>query len=378
MMKILSVNATLDPVFGGGTAERTRRLSSALARAGHRVTVLSSDIGLDSAASRVVEGVDVVLLRCLNRRFNVPEVPARRVRELVAAHDVIHLCGHWTVLNAVVYRLAKAAGKPYVVTPAGALPLFGRSRILKSIYNVLVGYALVRNADALIAVTPAELPQFAEYGIDAARVTVIPNGVDDDAFEVVDAGPFRTRHGLGTSRVILFVGRLNSIKGPDLLLEAFVQVARRFPDSVLVFAGPDDGCENRLRQTVDSHGIASRVRFVGYVAGNEKVAAYRAATLVVIPSRQEAMSIVVLESGAAGVPVLITDQCGFDAVEEIGGGRVVNADVLSIADGLTSMLEHVDDLPQAGMRLSQLVRREFSWDAAAAGLATVLAGVCGR
>jgi glycosyltransferase involved in cell wall biosynthesis len=120
------------------------------------------------------------------------------------------------------------------------------------------------------------------------------------------------------------------------------------------------------------------VYFVGYIAGAQKVAAYRAATLVVIPSRQEAMSIVVLESGAAGVPVLITDQCGFDVIQEIGGGRVVGANASAIAEGLSSMLEHAEDLPQAGRNLSQLVRREFSWDAAANSLAKVLKKICGQ
>jgi glycosyltransferase involved in cell wall biosynthesis len=377
-VKILNVNSTLDPVHGGGTAERTRRLSAALARLGHHVTVLSSDLGLASEADRLVQGTEVVLVHCLSRRFNVPSLPLKQLLRLIGQYDVIHLSGHWSFLNAAVYLLATIARKPYAVTPAGALPIFGRSKALKFLYNIAVGKSLIRNADALIAITAAELPQFSEYGVNAAQVTVIPNGVDDDAFETVAPELFRSRCGLPDLRIVLFVGRLNPIKGPDLLLEAFATVAHRLPNYILVFAGPDDGCGSMLRQVAVDRGILDRVYFVGYIAGAQKVAAYRAATLVVIPSRQEAMSIVVLESGAAGVPVLITDQCGFDVIQEIGGGRVVGANASAIAEGLSSMLEHAEDLPQAGRNLSQLVRREFSWDAAANSLAKVLKKICGQ
>jgi glycosyltransferase involved in cell wall biosynthesis len=377
-MRILNVNSTLDPVWGGGGAERIRRLSSALARQGHQVTVLTTSTEPSALDKIAVTGAQVVALRCLNRRFLLPVFPFGRLRKLIREHDIVHLSGHWTILNAVVYWLARAESKPYAVSPVGTLPLFGRSRRLKATYNRFVGRAIIRNAQAHVAVTPAELPQFRDYGVAPDGVAVIPNGVDAEAFNEVDSTDFRIRNDLGMAPLILFMGRLNPIKGPDLLVEAFARIAQRYPSYLLVLAGPNEGMEAGLRETVQRYGIAERVRFVGYVGGKEKIAAYRAATLLAIPSRQEAMSIVVLEGGAAGIPVLITDQCGFDMVEQIGGGRVVSADASAIAAGLAAMLDDPLQLPDAGQRLCNLVRGEFTWDVAASRLAEVFAAALRR
>ena len=72
--------------------------------------------------------------------------------------------------------------RPYVVCPAGALPLYGRSKWLKRCYNFIIGDAIIRNASGWIAVTEAEFPQFEEYGVDSSLVTVIPNGVSKEDF----------------------------------------------------------------------------------------------------------------------------------------------------------------------------------------------------
>lgn len=376
-MRILNVNATLDPVWGGGGAERTRRLSSALVRLGHAVTLLTTSADSDTTDKLHTQGVEVVGLNCLNKRFMVPLLPLGRLLRLVRDHDIIHLNGHWTTLNAMIYLLARMERKPYAVTPVGTLPLFGRSRKLKRIYNIIIGGSLIRNARAHIAVTLSEVNQFSDYSVGPNKITIIANGVDAESFAAVDSKSFRSRHALGSAPLVLFMGRLNPIKGPDLLLEAFVQVAERFASHLLVFAGPDEGMEADLRETARRLGIADRVRFVGYVGGEEKTAAYRAATLLVIPSRMEAMSIVVLEAGAAGIPVLITDQCGFNEVEDIGGGMVVKAEAGAIADGMAIMLSDPGNLSESGERLRNFVQRDFTWDAAASRMVAVFETVLG-
>lgn len=132
--------------------------------------------------------------------------------------------------------------KPYVVCPAGALPIFGRSARLKRLYNFLVGRAIIKNATGWIAVTSGELPHFESYGIHASKVKIIPNGVAEEDFQFADTQSFLSRYHIPAVPIILFMGRLNPIKGPDLLLQAFIQARRDFLDFHLVFAGPDGGC----------------------------------------------------------------------------------------------------------------------------------------
>lgn len=361
-MRVLNVNVLLDPVTGGGTAERTFQMSRSLARVGVECTILTTDIGLTTDRNRQLGDVQVIALPCISKRFFVVKFSWRQLKALVDSVDVIHLMGHWSMLNVLVTLLARQTGTPYVVCPAGELPLFGRSRWLKQLFNILIGYRIVREAAGHIAVTPDEILAYARYGVKASKVTVIPNGVNETDFAVDGASHFADRFGLGAAPFILFMGRLNFIKGPDLLLEAFCCIANKHPEVHLVFAGPDGGLLGSLQKVTQEQGLANRVHFIGYVAGRDKAEAYRGAELLVIPSRQEAMSIVVLEAGIVGTPVLLTDRCGFDEVATVGGGQVVEATASELAAALDSMLAERTALKKMGERLQAHVRRNFTWE----------------
>ena len=361
-MKVLNVNSLLDPVSGGGTVERTLQVSRFMRQAGIDCRILTTSVGLTADALQLMEAPEITVLPCLNARFRIPQFDGEKIRSIVERADVVHLMDHWTVLNAIVYRAARRMNKPYVVCPAGALPIYGRSKVFKKVYNRFVGYGLVQNASGHVAITDMESRQFEPYGVDRARVTVIPNGVDCDAFADRNDTAFRDKYGLGTSPFILFLGRLNSIKGPDLLLRAFLNAGNVLRGYHLVFAGPDGGMLSELKETVACAGAGERVHFVGYVGGTEKSWAYSAADCVVVPSRQEAMSIVALEAGAAGTPVIMTDQCGFDDLAASGGGIIVGVSVESLQEGMKLLLSSGEHLADMGEKLRNYVRSNYDWD----------------
>lgn len=360
-MHVLNVVATLDRKTGAGVAERTFQMSRFLAKEGVQCTVLTLDIGLDNLRISALRPVRVVALACFWRRFYLPRLGWNTVRRLVEEADIIHLMSHWTVINALVYLAIRLAGKPYVVCPAGALPLFGRSGWLKRLYNLVIGNAIIRNASAWIAVTSDESRQFERYGIPASWVTVIPNGVCEEDFPAVDTEAFLNRHGLPVAPAILFMGRLHPVKGPDLLLEAFILVRDRLPDYHLIFTGPDGGMLSELRRIAEHNGIAERVHFLGYVDGDDKKGVYRFAKLLVVPSRQEAMSIVALEAGICGTAVLLTDQCGFGGVRLVDPRLEVPATVTGIADGLISLLAQAGVLERLAAAWRDFVERRYAW-----------------
>ncbi len=367
-MRVLNVNATLDPVSGGGTAERTFQLSRAMAKVGVKCGVLTLDRGLTPERVQALAGARVFALPLLLGRYYVPKVSfalLKKVRAAVKGSDVVHLMNHWTILNAVVYLLVRRLGKPYVVCPAGALPIYGRSKRLKHLYNRIIGNKIIRNANGHVAITEGEVPQFAAYGIGAERISIIPNGIDREDYPAGGETDFREEHGLGDRPFVLFVGRLNHIKGPDLLLQAFCELKTELPEHHLVLAGPDEGMLPSLQSMAAEAGIGSRVHFVGYLGGAAKARAYHAAQLLVVPSRQEAMSIVALEAGISGTPVLLTDRCGFDEVAEVGGGRVVAATTEGLRKGLVSMLKEPARLSEMGANLQRFVGERFTWASAA-------------
>jgi glycosyltransferase involved in cell wall biosynthesis len=361
-MRVLNVNIAMDAETGGGTAERTRQMSRMLARQGIEVAVLFTR-AVGDREPEGLDGVQLVGLPCLWRRFRMPRPWVRVVRDAVARSDIVHLMGHWSVLNALSYVFAHHLGRPHVVCPAGSLVRFGRSRLLKHGFDFIVGRRLIRHASACVAITRSEVNQFEDYGVAAERVTVIANGIEVEAYEKGDASAFRARFDLDERPIVLFVGRLNEIKGPDLLVAAFADAIRSLrEDYQLILCGPDEGLEDYLRASSRVLGVESRVRFLGYVGGVDKVNAYHAAALVVIPSRHESMSMVALEAGAAGAPVLLTDRCGFNEIAEVDGGRVVEASVTGLRAGLAEMLANPARLRAMGRNLRGLVAKRYSWE----------------
>ena len=105
-MRVLNVSVLLDPVTGGGTAERTFQMSRSLARAGIECAILTTDIGLTTDRIKQLGNVRVIALPCISKRFFVVRFSCSHLKALVASVDVIHLMGHWSMLNVLVTLLA--------------------------------------------------------------------------------------------------------------------------------------------------------------------------------------------------------------------------------------------------------------------------------
>lgn len=363
-MRLLIVVSSLDLESGTGLAERTYQIARRLAARGVECTILTLDVGLGAERLRRLRGAKIVALPCLWRRFFLPAFGWRGMRAIVQSvkhADIVHITGHWSILNALVFPVLRHFSKPYVFSPGGTLAEAGRSPVLKHVYNALAGRALVRGASGWIAVTPGEFPEFRDYGIEPSSITVLPNGIEAGA-----SGP--AQGGAGTTLAakyapyLLFVGRLHHVKGPDLLLGAFREIATRFADLKLVFVGPDDGMRPALEQAARSFQLGERVAFLGYREGAEKDAAFRGAELLVIPSRKEAMSLVALEAAIVGTPVLLTDQCGFNEISLVDSRLVAPASADGLARQLADLLQDRPALRGIGAALQDYVAAHFGWD----------------
>lgn len=364
-MKILFVNHLLDPVSGGGTAERTFQLLRFMTLSGVKCSVLTLNFGLTPARLSELGSVRVHAISCLWTRFFIPKISVSKIMRIVAEVDVVQLSGHWTLLNAMVYRACRKLDKPYLFCPAGALKPFGRSLFIKWLYNKIVGLNILLGASYCVAITEDECDDFTTYSVPVERQEVIPNGIDPAGYLLENADQaiyeFRMANGLGDSPYVLFLGRLNEIKGPDLLLDAYISIADRFPELMLVFAGPDGGMSDILQTKVIQEGLDRRVRFTGFVEGRSKTAALKGATLLAIPSRHEAMSIVVLEAGSCNCPVLFTDVCGLGVLAKRNAGIQVLVDTADIARGLAAALTDPVALKQSAYRLSETVAKDYTW-----------------
>ncbi|GLO10211.1 glycosyltransferase family 4 protein [Pseudomonas putida] len=356
-MRLLLVNISLDAKLGGGTAERTRHLALHLAKAGSDCEAIAMT---GNSWQREFDelGVKSYVTGRIGHRFPIPLLNPWRAWRAVRKAQVIHIMGYWNLLSVAIGLLALIGRRPYVLCPAGEFASVSSPRPIMKVFHLLLGRWLIKGASGFIAITDLEQELIAQVaGIPAALIPVIGNAV-------AEPGAVRGANSvqLPDEPFILFMGRLAPVKGPDFLIQAYLDTpaVQRYP---LVMAGPDFGMQQELQTQVDASGLAGRIHFIGFLDEVQRTQVYRQAMLLVIPSRSEAMSLVALEAGVVGLPVLLTDTCGFDQVEEVQGGLVVPASAAGIAQGLARMLADPVELTAKGRRLKTFILEHYTWSA---------------
>jgi glycosyltransferase involved in cell wall biosynthesis len=385
-VKLLFVTPYYAPAWDfGGPVRAASNLAASLARRGHEVEVWTSDALSRSARITpsdrdvVVDGVRVkrfpILALTTLERFNMFVTPGMRGSSGLRAFEVVHLHEFRTFQNA--WLLSQLAGSrvPFVLTPHGSFGRRGRV-LLKIVYDWLAGHRLVNQARFLTALSRREAAEIVASGVPGDRVRLLPNAAEPSHLELaVD----EARRQLGwpeRARTLLFLGRLHAIKGPDLLLEAFAEVRRRFPDLRLVFAGPDEGMADQLVRRMRQMGLEHVVAFTGALDAHHKEAAYAAADLLVLPSRSEGLPMTLLEALGRGKPVVCTEACAFEpSVSEYA--EVVAPVAREIAAGIARALDNPQHATRRAASGREFVGREFSTEHIASLAEDIYAEACG-
>ncbi|HEY1378387.1 MAG TPA: glycosyltransferase [Gemmataceae bacterium] len=376
-MNVLHVIETLDPAAGGPPVVAAR-LAAAQAKLGHAVTILAAEVAAADKLGglvgvRVVPGPTVTRWQAVVGRRAVDDM-----LPVVRGHDVVHLHGVWDPLLFAAARAARAAGRPYLVTPHGMLdPWSLAQRRWKKRLALALGWrAMLDRAAALHLLNADEQALAAGLGIKAAGV-VIPNGVDLDEFDPPPRPElFRRRlPALGDRPYVLFLSRLHYKKGLDYLADAFRILAADRADVHLVVAGPDDGARADFERRVAAAGLADRVHLPGPVYGPEKLSAVAGAACFCLPSRQEGFSVAILEALACGTPAVVSTACHFPEVAEAGAGEVVPLDAAAVATALGRVLADPALRERMGRAGRELVAARFTWPRIAARSVETYAGL---
>ena len=213
----------------------------------------------------------------------------------------------------------------------------------------------VRESAAIVAASSIEVGELRElYGAERSHIDVIPCGVDPDVFRPMRQADARERLGLDQcERNILFVGRIEQIKGIDVLLRALGLLFFRRPDlrsnvCLTVVGGAldpgDDAPETEkiqeLRRLVHQHRMEANVNFVGSLEQDQLAVYYAAADICAVPSLTESFGLVALEAMACGTPVVGTRVGGLQTLIEHGeSGLLVPAgDYQALAQAMAQVL----------------------------------------
>jgi D-inositol-3-phosphate glycosyltransferase len=221
--------------------------------------------------------------------------------------------------------------------------------------RVTIERQAVQESAAIVAASEIELGELRDlYGADPAKVHIIPCGVDPTLFHPIRQADARERLGRDQcERIVLFVGRIEQIKGIDVLLRALGLLFIRRPDlrsdvCLLVVGGAldpgDDAPETEkileLRRLVHEHRMEANVNFVGSLDQENLALYYAAADVCAVPSLTESFGLVALEAMACGTPVVGTRVGGLQTLIEHGeSGLLVPAgDYQALADAIEQVL----------------------------------------
>lgn len=243
--------------------------------------------------------------------------------------------------------------------------------------RVQIERQLMDEVDAIVAATPLDRAQMVwHYGADPGKIEVIPCGVDLAHFRPIPQEEARARIGVPPQphRMLLFVGRIEPLKGIDTLLRALALLVERQPcwwgNICLAIIGGDrrDSREAwsaemiRLRQLLGELGISELVMFLGSQDQRELPFYYNAADVVVVPSHYESFGMVALEAMACGTPVIASNVGGlsFTVRDGVTGVLVPREDPPALAEKIALLLDDEEFRQRLGTQAVTTTQR-YGW-----------------
>ena len=298
--------------------------------------------------------------------------------------EIVHAHTYGTNQVAAAHRHRRRFGTPFVLT-AHFHPIWSieggwwRHRI-RGFYDRYVAGGVVRDASRIIVQTREEERLLRSLRLDLPPVEIVPPGYRPLPAPTPGGPSFAERFRI-PGPFVLFVGRLASNKGLHDLAEAFGVLARSDPTAQLVVVGEDGGQRASLLAHVQRLGLAGRVHVVGHVEDDRVLAsAYREARVTVLPSEYEAFGLVLLESLAAGTPVVASRVGGIPEVVEDGkaGLLVPPKSPVELAAAIGRIWSDRELARRLGEYGRETVVPRFRWDALVDRLDAIYREVLGR
>ncbi len=312
----------------GGMNVYVRQLAAALGELGMQVDIFTREhTGVANRIETIGPNVRVIHIRAGEPEAHVGELYAHlpeflkqlnssREREGLE-YDVVH--SHYWLSSWVGRELSQAIGVPHVVTfhTLGLIKMQSRAGEVEPAERPQVEAEVMASADRIIAFSPHERDAMARlYGADASKVSLVPCGVDLSVFRPLDQESVRARLGLNGEKILLYVGRIEPLKGLDLLIETAAQMDSGERVRMMVVGADANGDRemDRVKQLAKERDLEDQIDFVGQVDHTELPLYYNAADVCVVPSYYESFGLVALESMACGTPVVATRVGGLPTI----------------------------------------------------------------
>jgi D-inositol-3-phosphate glycosyltransferase len=252
----------------------------------------------------------------------------------------------------------------------------------EGVLRTLTEEEVIARSDCVVASTPYEFDDLVEhYAADPARLCTSPPGIRHELFRPGDKQQARRWTGLDGHPILLFVGRIQPLKGVDTAISALGELAPRAnPAHLVVIGGPSGNTgpaeQERLQQLAQNLDLTDRVHFIPPIAREQLVSFYQAADAVLMPSRSETFGLVAAEAQACGVPVIAAAVGGLPYIIDNGtSGILVEGHKPS---GYAAAIDSVLDDPVYAARLAAGAAEHserFSWEATVSRLLELYDGI---
>jgi D-inositol-3-phosphate glycosyltransferase len=376
---------------GGGMNVYVRELVSALAHAGVDCTTYTRRVDSQTPTEILVEpnhkvvhidAGDIGLPK--GELHSVVDEFTGNVREHIVANggtDIIH-ANYW-LSGLAGHSLKHSLNVPLVST----FHTFARVKALggdpESQFREAAEAEVIGCSDAICVSCTEEERQFISlYGRPPGNLEIVAPGVEHAFFAPGDKGGARHALGLDIGPVLLFVGRIQPLKGVDVAVQALAELRRS--DATLIIVGGASGDEGdaelqRLQNLIEDCGVTEQVRFVEPQPHHMLSTYYRAADVVVVPSRSESFGLVALEAAACGTPVVASAVGGLLTLVDHGrnGYLVPDRQPSEFARHIRDIIDNPVLANQMSYEAATRARR-YTWSFAGARLRRVYADLVAR
>ena len=375
-MKILHVAHFFYPCLSaGGVVNASYQIAKMQAR-DNSVKVISSDackkrLKFENGRYDVdVDGIKVDYFKNISNRFKLatmldtPLGAIFRIKNQIRDFDVVHVHEHRQTLSIIVCYFARRYGIPYVVQAHGSVLPFFQKEGLKNIFDKVFGFKILYGASKVFALTEVEKEQYLKMGVEEDRIEIVPLGINIEEYSnLPEGGIFREKFNISKDdKLIIFIGRVHEIKGLDLLIDAFKELADSVSDVKLAIVGPDDGYMDALNSRIAECGLSDKVIVTGPLYKREKQEALVDCDLFVMPSKYESFTTSGLEAMACGKPLVLTKNNHIHDWVDGSVGLACDDDKMSLKDAMAEVLFDEELSKKFGMNGRRLIQEKYNWD----------------
>jgi glycosyltransferase involved in cell wall biosynthesis len=366
------------PPAPGGAETHVLEISKLLKAKGYELTVYTSDLYKEVPFTRKinwepkVEGIPVKRYKAHSMPGDMHYVfiPGLLKAILKSDFDLIHAHSYGYFQVNVSGLNKRMRDTPFVLTPHFHPPwsMWGgdKRKKLRKVYDRIFAPSVLHSVDRIIGVSHHEMELLQDIiTFDTSKIRYIPNGIDFSRFEPIPKPDSFLNEYKPKGNMILYVGRLASNKGLEVLISSAPKVLKEHPNTTFVLVGEDEGMKEKLVQQAENLGVRKNILFTGHLTDEALfLSAYAACDIFVLPSEYEAFGIVLLEAQACKKPVIGTRVGGVpEAIGTEGAGVVVEYnDPDALAEEINKLLADPKLRKKMGEIGRKRVRDQFTWE----------------